>query len=99
MGIVKLSKSGHQVQFIADNGEIYTVSAILMMKTINEHKAGNFVVLTRLPVNVSPDRFPKSPVWTGTEVKHVEKASQDGLSKKGREERKNTKQFEDKAVW
>lgn len=99
MGVVKTSKSGKQVQFIADNGEIYTISTILLGKMLNAQNSSKFIVLTRLPVGASPNRFPVSPVWNDMEVQHVEKANEDGLSPKTRKERKEETQFQDKTVW
>jgi hypothetical protein len=72
--IIKLSASGKAVQVITDaflneKGEavadVYQFP-VYKMRSLLDNPVGNRVeVLTRLPLQVSGDRFPPSPVWTG----------------------------------
>ena len=110
MAIVKLSKSGKQVQFISDDGTLYGAS-VHLLKYIVEGKemshGKNFVLLTRMPFSVSLDRFAKSPVWDpesnslrnddGNVVTNL-KANKDGLSKNSKDTREQVKVFTDKKV-
>ena len=68
MGIVKLSKSKRQVQFVTDEGVVYGTSLAYMKYLIDGTLKGNFVLLSRMAYSVSPDRFEKSPVYGADET-------------------------------
>jgi hypothetical protein len=78
MGIVRLTASGKAVQFITDDGVQYVVAlAHLQGYLANGNKP--FIVLSRLADLVSPERYPKSPVWDpgGSVVNNSEKLTTD----------------------
>jgi len=111
MTVARLTSNGKVVQIIDDYGRVYQTSTTFMMGLLNGRAKGNFVLLSRCPWNVAPDRFKKSEIWdpnglwTGDKIKSLDPNSDpltttnDGLSVKVREEKKKKKSFEDKAVW
>ena len=103
MGVVKLSNSKLQVQFISDEGVVYVTSVKYLLGMLNRGDAGFILRLNRLPLPVSDGRFPKSEVWnpngyTGDTV-DGSKQGRDVLSVKGREGLKEVVGFKDKEVW
>ena len=103
MAVVKLSKSGKQVQIIDDDGNMFVTSTVYMAMLLQGNAKRGLVLLSRLPIKVSSERFAKSPVYDpGGLLKQQDKydnPKNDGLSKafiKGNEEKK---QFTDKKVW
>ena len=104
MAVAKLSKSGKQVQFIDEEGNLFGTSVVAIKNMLSGTLRGNFVLLTRMPYGVDPSRFKKSPVYevpgyvapsTGTPIT----ASNDSLSDKSRKSNTEKKSFEDKKVW
>jgi hypothetical protein len=63
MAVLKKSSTGRSLQFITDDGVVYQLSAKLFGMVVNGQISGDFVVLTRMPLGVPADRFPKSPVY------------------------------------
>jgi hypothetical protein len=74
--IIKLSRSLKQFQVVGDPvpnpdspGElccfVYGCSVGSLKSLVERGDSGKFVVLTRLPVPVSSERFPSSPVYRG----------------------------------
>ena len=64
MAVLKSNKSGRSLLFVDDTGKTYVTSVEHVKRLINGLFKSEFIVLTRLPGIVSPDRFPKSPSWT-----------------------------------
>jgi hypothetical protein len=63
MGVVKLSQSGKALLFVSDEGVVYSLARSSVEGLLRGEKRFGSLVLTRLPFSVSPDRFPKSPVY------------------------------------
>lgn len=105
MGIVRLSKSKAQVQFVADDGTVYVTSTNYLMGLMQGTMTKNLVILSKLPIPMSKDRFPESPLWdpNGLATKHnVYKASttgNDGSSPKLKKELEQKQTQEDINPW
>jgi hypothetical protein len=63
MAVIKLTSSGKALMFIDDDGNIFITSITAVNKTVNSTNPNNFIVLTRMPNQAAPDRFPKSPLY------------------------------------
>ena len=63
MAVVRLGKSGKGLHFIDDDGRAYVTSVEFFNRLISGKFSSNFIVLTRLPNDVNPSRFPASPFW------------------------------------
>ncbi len=63
MGVVKLSNSNKQVQFITDEGVVYVTSVKYLIGCLNKDDPAFILRLARLPLLVQEGRFPKSEVW------------------------------------
>lgn len=89
MAVVKLSRSGKQLQVVLSEdlpaGSVLGVSWQSLKSFIGDSP---FMVLTRLPFGVAPNRFPVSPVFDdGSDLskfsdKGSSKASEDSFSKR-----------------
>lgn len=112
MAVLRLSKSGGQLQFITDEGLVFGASSKLVSGLLGKSLKGGgskVVVLARLPFQVSVDRFGKSPLWDpeskslvnddGNVVKDFSvKIGKDGLSKFRVEKKLLSEGFSDKVV-
>ena len=89
MAVVKLSRSGKQLQFVLSEdlpaGSVLGVS----WQSLKGHIGSSpFMVLTRMPFGVAPNRFPESPVFDdGSDLSRFTdrgsgSASEDSFSKK-----------------
>lgn len=104
MGVVRLSKSGNQVQFIDDDGRVFGAAKSMLTGVINGSIP--LLLLARLPFDVAPDRFAKSPVWSGNTltndegniVKEFTTTSNDGLSVNRLKKEEDGKRFLDQKV-
>jgi hypothetical protein len=93
MGVIKLSKSKKAILVITDEGVMYTLSVKILSAILGQYQKGEFAVLTRMPMLVSEDRFPKSPVYMSPDTPIEERerltTANDALSsaqkKKGQE--------------
>lgn len=110
MGVVKLTSSKKAVQFITDEGEVYQTSAVFLQGLLMGKSKQGFILLNRMPFNVSSERFAKSPlydpdgIYKGNAEKTVERAknvttTNDPFSVKTREKNSEKKAFVDKKVW
>lgn len=67
MAIIKKSSSGAAIQFIlsedAPAGTVFQMSSKLFSGVMTGDIRGGFVVLSRLPIPVPGDKYPKSVVW------------------------------------
>ena len=64
MAVIKLSSSGKQLQFISDEGYIYGISVSLIKTHISSNfDSSHFLSLARLPISVSPTRYPASKLY------------------------------------
>ena len=82
MGVIRFTKSGQGVMFVSDSGGVYLTSKKFLLSFLYGSLRGDFVALTRMPNNVSPDRFPKSKVLGGKEIVEADSASTDALAEK-----------------
>lgn len=102
MGVVKLSSSGKQVQFISDDGSVFVTSKAFLEGLLSSGSPGRVLVLSLLPNRVSPGRFPKSEVWRPElrdEGRSGASVNRDVLSRGASEDRKVKEVFVDKEVW
>lgn len=102
MGVIKLSKSKKQIQFIADDGTVYIAATVFVKNLIDPEKGNQLVLLSKFPLKASLDRFKQSEVWNprGLELDSDEVTrTNDSLSIKGRRDVEETEQFQDKKVW
>lgn len=79
MAVIKLNKAGTVLQFIDDEGNIFQQGLGLIKQLMNRNIAHDFVLLTRLPMKASADRFKKSPVWNPVSGK-VEESVSDSIT-------------------
>ena len=63
MAIVRVSASGKGFQFVDDGGKVFITSIEYIKRLLDGRYSGPFILLTRLPNDVSIDRFGISPVW------------------------------------
>ena len=63
MTIIKLSKSGLQLQIVDDFGNVYGIAVSAARAVLDGKVRQGFSMASKLPFNVSPDRFGASPVW------------------------------------
>ncbi len=63
MAVVKLSKSGKQVQFITDDGLVYGISITSLSTLLAGNIKQGLSVLTLMPYAADTRRFPKSLIW------------------------------------
>lgn len=102
MGVIKTSKSGKSVQFITDDGIVYSASIKALSALMYKNNPEDFLVLVRLPLNVSPDRYPKSKLYTKeglVDINEKNTTGDDAFSEKSKKVNKEVKQFKDKKVW
>ena len=102
MAIIKKSKSGNQVQFIDDTGNMFVTSTKMLQAYLQGWGKFPFILLNRMPIKVSEDRFKKSPVWMPAGMVDIPEevtTTNDGISTKRLNDGKKQKQYEDKAVW
>lgn len=104
MGVTKLTKSKKAVQFITDEGDIYQTSVVSFRNLLNDTIKGDFILLSKLPFGVSPDRFPKSEVYQAAGYlppKDDEPLtpSNDVFSTKNQKANKEKKMYKDVNVW
>ena len=102
MGVVKLSSSLKQVQFVDDEGNVFVTSRKYLEGLLSGGNPGRVLVLGLLPNKVSLDRFPRSVVWN-PDARDVSvdgvSVNRDVLSRKASEDRVVKKGFVDKEVW
>ena len=103
MGVAKLSSSGKQFQFIADDGTVYCTSTAYMKSLLYGHMKTNFILFNKFPLKASPDRFKPSPVYDPSgKYKEVEEgkveAHKDSFSKGTRDNLKQQKVYKDKVI-
>lgn len=105
MTVLKLTKSGKAIQVVDDDGRVYVTSVNSLVMLMNGNAKPGFLMMKRLPFNVSPDRFEQSPVYDPDgvfEKEGTEKSLNTGndmFSKKGREQSEQKKAYTDKSVW
>lgn len=104
MAVLKKSKSGNQVQFLDEEGNMFalpTSSVLAFLRSTG--KRWNCVVLKRLPFKVCMDRFPRSPLYDPKGESSVmdvgDTLKDDVLSKRTRTRVKEKAQYSDKKVW
>ena len=104
MAIIKKTKSGNALMFIDEEGNAFTVSVKIVSAILGGYQKGDFAVLTKLPMQVSIDRFPKSPVFMSpdTPVDHfvgsdkMLSTTNDALSQKqNKKNQENFSKFDD----
>jgi hypothetical protein len=106
MTVLKVSKSGKQFLVITDEGEVFACSIKLVQKLLYTPDNMPFVLLSRMPFGVSPDRFLSSPLWvpnkgiltaTGKPADDL-KVAADSFSNKGKTLVKEQQAFSDKVI-
>jgi hypothetical protein len=102
-----MSKSGKQVQFIDNQGNVFVTStnylASILMGTLQKE----MIILAQLPLGVHPGRYPKSPMYDpqgllskAKEFKEgMHSENQDVMSYKGKEFLTENKQTQDYNPW
>jgi hypothetical protein len=101
MAVLKKTKSGNALMFIDEEGNAFTISSKIVSAILGGYQKGDFAVLTRLPMKVSADRFPKSPVFMSpdSEVKDKDESlstTNDALSQKqNKKNQENFSKFDD----
>ena len=63
MAVVKLSKSGKQVQFIDDDGNMFVTSKAFLNSLLNGSSKYPIVSMMRFPMKVQSWRFTKSKIY------------------------------------
>jgi hypothetical protein len=100
---MKVSSSGKQVQVIDDEGNVFGTSCFYTQRMLDEKNTNKFLLLTRLPFKVAPDRFKSSPLWTPSGKRELTQeeltTGNDALSVKKREEGKLKKVYTDEVMF
>lgn len=102
MAVIKLSRSGKQVQFVDEEGFVFVTSATFLNKLLAGELRNGMILLSRLPQRVSVDRFKPSPVWNpnGLEVDTNDKrVTEDAFANKSVEKRTKSKNYKDRSIW
>ena len=87
--------------FIDEEGNAFTVSVKIVSAILGGYQKGDFAVLTKLPMQVSTDRFPKSPVFMSPDTEAKDKGdtlstTNDALSQKqNKKNQENFSKFDD----
>ena len=105
--IIKLNKTGKQVQIVDDDGRVYGTSVSFLMSLIKGTSKVNFLLTSRLPFNLSPDRYKPSPLWIPEgmnkeavieELKQTDrslKTSEDAFGSKGMKRKEDKVRYSD----
>ena len=109
MTVLKLSKSGKQLQIIDDFGNVYGISVFAARWLLDGKVKFGHSVAQRLPFKVSPERFGVSPLWNpegSTEVPNISippdsgiTLNNDAFSYKSLKKEEDNKKYTDKEVW
>jgi hypothetical protein len=101
MAVVKLSKSGKQLQFIDEEGNMFVTSAAFVMGLMQGRSKYGFLLLSRLPLKVAKDRFKESPLYdpSGLAQANESHGDNDALSQKSLKAQKQVNTYKDKVVW
>ena len=101
MAVIKLAKSKRSVQFIDDEGNVFFTSVNFLQGLLLGKSKHDFVLLKRMPLKASADRFQKSEVWIpeGVDPRTIEMSNEDSFSKKSIKKQDDSKNFVDKKVW
>lgn len=100
-----MSSSGKQVQFVDDKGTVYATSSNYLLGLIQGTLSKNFILMSRLPIGVSEDRYPKSPLWDPSGMLSKQdkfknsSAGRDISSQRGKKEREQKQIKEDISPW
>ena len=103
MAVIRITSSGKAVQVVGDNGEMFQTSKVYLEQLLQGKNPAGYILLSRLPFDAAPGRFKKSPVYEGGKQTDVTptgelNTSNDGLSKKRLEDKKEESFFTDKVV-
>lgn len=106
MAVIKLSTSGRQVQFIDDEGNVFVTSSAYVMGLFQGKSNHQLILLSRLPLKASKDRFKQSPLYdpsglmkeNNSHETNIDKAK-DAFAPSTIKELKEVNQFKDKQVW
>jgi len=110
MAIIKLSKSGRQIQFVDDFGNVYGTSGVAVHNLLDGKVKQGYTMLMRLPFKVSTSRFGVSPLWnpdgnTSLDTPGVllpdssVNTSNDAFSQSSLKKEEVKNNVEDKVVW
>lgn len=99
MAVVKLTASKQAVQFIDDEGNVFQTSVLWLTQLLNGSNEKGLILLTRLPLKASKDRFLQSPVLGGVAQQGDVRMREDGLSPKVRQDAEQVKAYTDKKVF
>ncbi len=101
MAIVKLTKSKKGVMFIADDGVGYLCAASVLSRLLDGKS--KLILLSKLPLKISLDRFKQSDVWNPGGIKSLDNdknvsTNTDGLSTRSRNRVSQGRNYIDKVV-
>ena len=102
MAVIKLSSSMKQLQFIDDQGNMFVCALSAFHLFVAKGSSHEFILLNRMPIKVSPDRFKVSPVWmpSGMTIPAQDvDSTNDGLSKGRIEAERLRSKVDDKDAW
>lgn len=109
MTVLKIAKNKKTITVITDEGEQFRTSTAFVQGLINGKSPQGFILLSRLPEMVSPDRFKPSPLWdpdgvyAGNAAKTAQaaplKPSQDVFGQDKKETAEQKAAYVDKVIW
>ena len=102
MAIIKLTKSKKALTFTDEEGNVFITSVVAVKQLMSGTTKSGFVLLSRLPFKINPDRFKKSEVYypEGYVPPDDETTNaNDAFSDKSTKANKQQKQFKDIKVW
>lgn len=96
MAVIKLSKSGKALLFIADDGTVYIAPKAMVQSMCDGSYKKKMFLLGKMPIQADLSRFEQSKVW-GDAPSHI--AGRDAFDYKHQKANEQKKSFEDKDVW
>ena len=100
MAVIKKSASGKAFQVILSEdlpaGTILQCASVVVESMLQREGYSNFIVLTRLSLGTSPDRFPVSPIWG--DIHSDQAVGSDAMTKKFKKEREQRKIYTGKKM-
>lgn len=104
MAIVKLSATGKSVQFIDEEGNVFTTSMKYLQAYLDKEPwiKTPYLLLARLPLKVAPERFPLSYLYDPTGMGVIQEEdvdrTNDMFSRKQHKDRQAVETYKDKDV-
>ena len=101
MAITKLTKSKKAVMFVDEQGTAFMTSVVAIQNMLSGNIKGDFILLSRMPFTINPDRFKKSPLYEPDGYiapKDSTRNQTDALGPQNRQDNKEKRQYTDVTI-